>query len=860
MICIQNPNCNTGGIARFGGASAALLFFVLIIKYGVLFHRPIMEDGTLQQKDPAQHIQEFFGIVILCVTVVVVAVPEGLPLAVTLALAFATKRMTKDNNLVRHLKSCETMGNATVICSDKTGTLTQNVMTVVAGAFGRGTLRAGDTSKLPSKEMATYSDGSTGSASSDESAPSLRRPPVEIPLYQLHDHLPQECQLLLKELIAANSTAFEGEQDGKPVFIGSKTETALLDFAQRCLGLGNLKTERAQSNIIQYFPFDSGKKCMGVVVKEDDNRYRLYIKGASEIVLSKCSHVLKEPTASLDSMALSDEDRVHVRNIISSYASKSLRTIALAYREFQQWPPANTRIISDNPSHAEFDDVFHGLTWLSVVGIQDPVRPGVPEAIEKCERAGVRVIMVTGDNLETAKAIARECGILKENGVILDGSQFRRMSESELEQILPKLCVLARSSPEDKKVLVTLLQSKKNIVAVTGDGTNDAPALRAADVGFSMGITGTEVAKESSDIILMDDNFASIVRALAWGRAINDAVKKFLQFQVTVNITAVILTFASSVSAVWYARGSGQSNDQTSDEASVINAVQLLWVNLIMDSFAALALATDPPNDSLFDRKPEPRGLPLINHTMWKMIWCQFIFQTAVALTLYFAGPTIPLIRDWDTITQNTLIFNVFVWSQIFNLFNCRRIDNSMNIFHAITKNTWLLGILLVMVGGQILIVFVGGSAFVVKRLPWEGWVISILVGALSIPVAFLTRKFIPDYLFRFPKWLWWLSWAKLERQSGKPSRKKEYVRTDSSDDRDIFARAVSSKLQKQFNRGRRTNLVTQGFLHPLRRRSQSSVAAAVILPGALASSLGTPSDGRSIRSQSVHHDGILEV
>jgi len=292
----------------------------------------------------------------------------------------------------------------------------------------------------------------------------------------------------------------------------------------------------------------------------------------------------------------------------------------------------------------------------------------------------------------------------------------------------------------------------------------------------------------------------------------------------------------------------------------VINAVQLLWVNLIMDSFAALALATDPPNDSLFERKPEPRGMPLINNTMWKMIWCQFIFQTAVALILFFAGPSIPLIRTWSTTEQNTLIFNVFVWSQIFNLFNCRRIDNSMNIFHAITKNRWLLGILLVMIGGQILIIFVGGSAFVVQRLGWEGWVISIVIGALSIPVAFFARTCVSDSLFRFPKWLSWLSWAKLERTTEKPAKKKDHIRSDSSSYREAFASAVSSKLQKQFNRGRRTNLVTQGFLHPLRRRSQSSVAAAIILPGALASSLGTPSEGRSVRSQSIIPDEHEEV
>jgi Ca2+-transporting ATPase len=792
-----------------------------------------------------------------------VAVPEGLPLAVTLALAFATRRMTKDNNLVRHLKSCETMGNATVICSDKTGTLTQNVMTVVAGTFGRGSLQFGDSSKLAHKETAIHSDGSTGSASSDEPAPPMEAERSEMPIYELHDSTPQELQLLMKELIAANSTAFEGEQDGKALFIGSKTETALLDFAQRCFGLGNLKAERAAANIVQLFPFDSGKKCMGVVVKHGDKKFRLYIKGASEIVLSKCTHVLKEPSTSLDTIALSGEDRVAVRATISKYASRSLRTIGAAYREFTEWPPANARTLPDNPQHAEFDSVFSSLIWASVVGIQDPVRNGVPAAILKCERAGVRVIMVTGDNLETAKAIAIECGILKEDGTVLDGPTFRMLSDSERVARVGKLCVLARSSPEDKKVLVNTLQDNGHIVAVTGDGTNDAPALRTADVGFSMGITGTEVAKESSDIILMDDNFTSIVRALAWGRAINDAVKKFLQFQVTVNITAVVLTFASAVPSGWFNRGTDTSG-ALDGESSVINAVQLLWVNLIMDSFAALALATDPPNDALFDRKPEPRGVSLINHTMWKMIWCQFFFQTTVALVLYFVGPQIPHIKNYDVVEQNTLIFNIFVWSQIFNLFNCRRIDNRLNIFYAITKNYWYLGILLIMVGGQVLIVFVGGNAFVVKRLDWEGWVISIIVGSFAIPVGVLARLFVPDWLFAFPKWLSWLSWAKLE-SSNKKNQKRRKDKSDSfptgydrNDERGVSER-VADSLQSHFKRGRKTNLITQGVFHPWRPRNKSSIfAAAMVLPGALASSVGTPgtpSDSRSLRSQSLQPD-----
>ena len=280
---------------------------------------------------------------------------------------------------------------------------------------------------------------------------------------------------------------------------------------------------------------------------------------------------------------------------------------------------------------ANFGDVFKDLTWLGVVGIQDPVRQGVPEAVKACARAGVKVVMVTGDNLETAIAIAKECGILTEDGIVMEGAKFRALNQFVLHETVPNLCVLARSSPQDKKKLVKAFKATGHVVAVTGDGTNDAPALKAADVGFSMGITGTEVAKEASDIILMDDNFSSIVKALAWGRTINDAVKKFLQFQITVNITAVILTFVSAVS--------------NPKEESVLNAVQLLWVNLIMDTFAALALATDPPADSLLDRKPEPRSSPLITLTMWKMIFGQTIFQLVVTFVLYFAGPKFLALR-----------------------------------------------------------------------------------------------------------------------------------------------------------------------------------------------------------------------
>ncbi len=262
--------------------------------------------------------------------------------------------------------------------------------------------------------------------------------------------------------------------------------------------------------------------------------------------------------------------------------------------------------------------------------------------------------MVTGDNMLTAKAIASECGIYTAGGIIMEGPTFRKLGKSKMDQIIPRLQVLARSSPEDKRILVKRLKDLGETVAVTGDGTNDAPALKTADVGFSMGIAGTEVAKEASAIILMDDNFASIVKAMMWGRAVNDAVKKFLQFQVTVNITAVLLTFITAVSS--------------KDEESVLTAVQLLWVNLIMDTLAALALATDPPTDSILDRAPDPKSAPLITVTMWKMIIGESIYQLVITLLLYYGSYSILSYQSEREIESvPTLVFNTFVWMQIFN-------------------------------------------------------------------------------------------------------------------------------------------------------------------------------------------------
>jgi Ca2+-transporting ATPase len=341
--------------------------------------------------------------------------------------------------------------------------------------------------------------------------------------------LSKDTKDLIKDSIVLNSTAFESEENGKVIFIGSKTETSLLTFANDHLGIGSVSEERANADIVEMVPFDSGRKCMAVVIKLANGKYRMLVKGASEILIARCTNIIGDPTRGIAEMSLTPENVETLNSVVSNYASRSLRTIAFLYKNYEQWPPRGAPMQREDPQSVDFNKIFKEMVFLGVVGIQDPLRQGVTEAVHQCQGAGVFVRMVTGDNIMTAKAIASECGIYTAGGIAMEGPVFRKLGQKQLLQIIPRLQVLARSSPEDKKLLVKELKKQGETVAVTGDGTNDAAALKAADVGFSMGIAGTEVAKEASDIILMDDNFASIVKAISWGRAVNDAVKKFLQ-------------------------------------------------------------------------------------------------------------------------------------------------------------------------------------------------------------------------------------------------------------------------------------------------------------------------------------------
>ncbi|KAG8942038.1 hypothetical protein FRC04_003886 [Tulasnella sp. 424] len=716
-------------IAKLGSLAGLILFAALMIRFFV----HLKTDPSRSANTKAM---EFVNILIIAVTIIVVAVPEGLPLAVTLALAFATKRMTKEMLLVRVLGSCEIMANASVVCTDKTGTLTTNVMSVVAGSIGVHGKFAHDKDN---------DRRNVGNVEGEPEGNKRHKEDFGMNFGEINASMNDATRGVFNDAITINSTAFEDKnpKTEELEFVGSKTEVALLNFAKQ-QGWTNYRERREKSEVVQMIPFSSERKSMGVVVKNGD-KWRVYFKGASEIVSNKCFRhiVVHQPgsgSSSSNDIPVKDIGPIERENLsrtIIFYANQTLRTIAIAYRDLEQWPPSGSSF--DDSHEVPFDDLFDELTLIAITAIEDPLREGVKQAVADCQRAGVSVRMCTGDNVLTARSIAYQCGIFTPGGVIMEGPTFRNLTDAERTEIVPRLQVLARSSPEDKKILVEKLKSLGEIVGVTGDGTNDGPALKTANVGFSMGIAGTEVAKEASDIILMDDNFASIVSAIVWGRTVNDAVRKFLQFQVSVNITAVIITFVTAVAS--------------NSESSVLTAVQLLWINIIMDTFAALALATDPASREVLDRKPDRKTAPLFNTAMRMQILGQSMYQTFIILLFHFGGDII-FGYDKSTHTEvqteqwhaelNTLVFNAFVFCQIFNSINARRIDSRKNVFVGIHRNLYFIIITLIEVAAQVIIVFVGGAAFSVHHLSGKSWGVSLALGFGSLPLGFLIRL-IPE-------------------------------------------------------------------------------------------------------------------
>lgn len=703
-------------IGYAGLSMAVLTVAVLCVNFSV---RTFIVD---QSPWNMTYIKEFVRYFIIGVTVLVVAVPEGLPLAVTLALAYAVKKLMLENNLVRHLDACETMGSATTICSDKTGTLTTNRMTVVQ----------------------SYIAGVSHN---------------DVPKFS---SIPPKVGNLLIRCIAVNSAytsrIMVHKRSDVPKHLGNKTECSLLGFA---LAMGqNYRTYRdeiTEEMFTRVYTFNSVRKMMSTVIPRKGGGFLLLCKGASEIVLKKCSHIhgkegiLKPFTSIMMNKLIAD--------VIEPMAENGLRTLSLAYREFVPGhPELNQTHIDAEPDWYNEDEIISNLTVICVVGIEDPVRPEVPEAIRQCQNAGIVVRMVTGDNVKTARSIAIKCGILRQNNgdeLVLESKEFNsrirnangRVEQELLDKVWPRLRVLARSSPTDKYNLVKgIIDSnyggRKEVVAVTGDGTNDGPALKKADVGFAMGIAGTDVAKEASDIILTDDNFSSIIKAVLWGRNVYENIAKFLQFQLTANVVAVVVAFVGACVI----------------QDSPLKAVQMLWVNFIMDTLASLCLASELPTADLLKRKPYGRTEPLISRIMARNILGQAVYQLIVVFGVLFVGNTlfdVPLGSDEFVgavaSPHYTIVFNSFVMMTVFNEVNARKIHGERNVFCGFFSNHIFYGLWFLTLVIQVIIVQFGGMAFSTVSLTLDQWLWCILFGVGTllwgqlvscIPASILPQKF----------------------------------------------------------------------------------------------------------------------
>ena len=892
-------------IGYFGMGAGAVTLVALMIRFGISFSQEIkdydeasdtegiitsilfnfpelkndeklMEHVDNDLSDPRLGVaKQILDIVILCVSIIVVAIPEGLPLAVTLSLAFSIKKLMDYNNLVRKMHACETMGGANYICTDKTGTLTKNEMSVFQ-------VLTGSWNKMLKQNLEVEEVGKLDAKKND---------PNEIKLIR-EDHntlFPNDSFWdVLKVAIALNVDCSIKKLDKENINgdleiceTKNKTDKAFIDFLYRFRSPISKEKDKYLNNedSFKQFPFDSKRKRMTTFVKSDDFKkgYRLFSKGGGENARVFCSHYLDPDTCTEKS--LDDSVSMKIKQSIEEFNKDKLRSLYIAYKDITkeeyencEKPQKNNKLIDE-----------YGLVFLAVFGIRDSLRDGVKEAVKKCHEASVNVIMVTGDNIVTATAIAKDCNILGEDVDLkylgpndieedpeamnspskkeayiktlvenqpkaLTGNSFYNAvgglicevcqkdtnlckcpkTESEAEQnakkynepkkkvkkdviknienfqkITEKLKVMARSQPLHKYALVLGLKSLKNVVAVTGDGTNDAPALSKSDVGFAM-FAGTDIAKEASDIVIIDNNFSSIVTAIIYGRNIYDNIRKFLQFQLSVNFCACILVFICACVG----------------NETPLTPIQMLWVNLIMDSLGSLALATEPPYEELLQREPTKRNESIINGRMWKHIVCQSLCQIILLIILYFLAPTFVKEKNLVRLAENrilnfcykkypgedlehivygvdykwpmdarlihshksfcgkyadrqnlneayheyvnancatvhmSLIFNIFVLYTLFNQINCRVIDDSFNILVRINRSLLFVLICICEVGLQVAIIYVGKSPFHIVNEGFTGgqWGICVGFSAITFVVSFFV-KLLPIHIL-IDKWL----------------------------------------------------------------------------------------------------------
>ena len=652
---------------RLGHAITVASYVVagLIVAFRILMYFVFGESQPFEWMDFARYL---LNTIMIAVTLIVVAVPEGLPMSVTLSLALSMRRMLETNNLVRKMHACETMGASTVICTDKTGTLTQNRMSV-----------------------------------------------SEFKIYGLHDNKLDDSQtsMLIKEGIAMNSTAFldfTDKQEAKAV--GNPTEAALLAwlFAQNI----DYISYRDHTKIVKQVPFSTKYKYMATIVGTDDPDVLLmYVKGAPELVLKHCAKIRME-----EGEMPMEAYREPVEQHLLRRQAQAMRTLGFAYR-----------YLNRNEMETMFDGeklATQELCYLGTAAIADPIRHDVPEAIAGCVKAGVKVKIVTGDTSGTAIEIGRQIGLWTETDQeevnLITGKEFGQLSDEELLERIGDIKIMSRARPMDKERLVRLLQQNGEVVAVTGDGTNDAPALNAAQIGLSMG-NGTSVAKEASDITILDNSFHSIVRAVMWGRSLYHNIQRFILFQMTINVAACLIVLLGAILGT----------------ESPLTVTQMLWVNLIMDTFAALALASLPPDPSVMNEKPRNRKAFIINRPMaYRIFGVGLLFVAALlALFLYFR-------QDGEvTPREHTLFFTIFVFMQFWNIFNAKAFLSGHSAFKGLFSKDGAKGFLLtlaIIFIGQILIVTFGGEMFEVVRLSIGDWVKIVLGTSVILWVGELGR------------------------------------------------------------------------------------------------------------------------
>lgn len=649
-------------IGKIGFTVAAATFIVFVSKDLYQYISANEISGWHHYMAIAQIVLKYF---MMAVTLIVVAVPEGLPMSVTLSLALNMRRMLSTNNLVRKMHACETMGAITVICTDKTGTLTQNLMQVYESGF------------YALKERGILSD--------------------------------DDISKLVMEGISANSTAFLEETDdgGKPKGVGNPTEVALLLWLNS--QHRNYLELREQAGVLDQLTFSTERKFMATLVQSPlIGKKVLYIKGAPEIVLGKCKEVV------LDGKRMdATEYRSTVEEQLLGYQNMAMRTLGFAFKIVDDHAPDDcVALVAEND-----------LNFLGVVAISDPIRPDVPAAVAKCQSAGIDVKIVTGDTPGTATEIARQIGLWKPEDTErnrITGTAFADLTDEEALDRVMDLKIMSRARPTDKQRLVQLLQQKGAVVAVTGDGTNDAPALNHAQVGLSMG-TGTSVAKEASDITLLDDSFNSIGTAVMWGRSLYKNIQRFIVFQLTINFVALLIVLLGSFVGT----------------ALPLTVTQMLWVNLIMDTFAALALASIPPSEDVMNEKPRRSTDFIISKAMrYNIFGVGTVFLIVLMGMIYYFTNA----ESGMTVHRLTIFFTFFVMLQFWNLFNARVFGTNDSAFKGLTKSYGMELIVIAILGGQILIVQFGGAVFRTEPLDWQTWLVIIGASSLVLWVGELIR------------------------------------------------------------------------------------------------------------------------